>query len=83
MAGAHSFLITLANNKTESEGLEIVLAASRDLFVPDKHGRKELLKLLDLGKNFSVLLTSCEWLGQMLIAIRFRFQTRKTSHLSS
>ena len=52
MARAHSFVITLSNNKTESEGLEIVLGASRDLFVPDKHGRKELLKLLDLDKKF-------------------------------
>jgi hypothetical protein len=51
MANAHSFTITLANNKTESEGLEIVLRASRDLFVPDKHGRKELFKHLGLDKK--------------------------------
>ena len=53
MAKAHSFLITLKNNQTESEGLELVLSASRDLFVPDKDGRKQILELLGLDKKFS------------------------------
>ena len=52
MANAHSFTITLSNNQTESEGLAIVLGASRDLFVPDKHGRKEILKHLGLDNKF-------------------------------
>ena len=53
MSKAHSFIITLSNNKTEKEGLELVLSASRDLFVPDKHGRKQILELLGLDKKFS------------------------------
>jgi len=53
MAKAHSFLITLKNNQTESEGLELVLNTSRDLFLPDKDGRKQILKLLGLDKKFS------------------------------
>lgn len=53
MAKAHSFLITLKNNQTESEGLELVLSTSRDLFVPDKDGRKQILELLGLDKRYS------------------------------
>ena len=53
MSKAHSFIITLSNNKTEKEGFELVLSASRDLFVPDKHGRKQILELLGLDKKFS------------------------------
>lgn len=53
MAKAHSFLITLKNNLTESEGLELVLSASRNLFVPDKDGRKQILELLGLDKKFT------------------------------
>ena len=53
MARAHSFIITLSNNRTESEGLDLVLSQSRDLFVPDKDGRKQILELLGLKKEFS------------------------------
>ena len=53
MASAHSFIITLSNNKTEKEGLDFVLSESRDLFRPDKHGRKAILEMLGLNKKFS------------------------------
>ena len=53
MSKAHSFIITLSNNKTEKEGLDFVLGASRDLFLPDRHGRKQILELLGLDKKFS------------------------------
>ena len=53
MARAHSFVITLKNNLTESEGLELVLNSSRDLFVPDTDGRKQILELLGVDKKFS------------------------------
>ena len=52
MARAHSFVITLSNNRTESEGLDLVLSASRDLFLPDLNGRKEIIKILGLKKEF-------------------------------
>ena len=52
MARAHSFVITLSNNRTESEGLDLVLSASRDLFLPDKNGRKKILEALGLKKEF-------------------------------
>ena len=52
MARAHSFIITLSNNRTESEGLDLVLSASRDLFLPDKNGRKKILEVLGLKKEF-------------------------------
>lgn len=52
MARAHSFIITLSNNRTESEGLDLVLSASRDLFLPDLNGRKEIIKILGLKKEF-------------------------------
>jgi hypothetical protein len=53
MARAHSFVITLSNNRTESEGLDLVLSQSRDLFRPDKHGRKQILEVLGLKKEFA------------------------------
>jgi hypothetical protein len=52
MARAHSFVITLSNNRTESEGLDLVLSAARDLFLPDLNGRKEIIKILGLKKEF-------------------------------
>lgn len=52
MAKAHSFVITLSNNKTEKEGMEFVMETSSDLFHPDSIGRKELLKVLGLSGGF-------------------------------
>ena len=52
MAKAHSFKITLSNNRTESEGLDYVLRSSPDLFHPDVIGRKNLLKLFGLGVSY-------------------------------
>jgi hypothetical protein len=48
MANAHSFVITLSNNRTEKEGLDVVLHSSPDLFHPDSIGRKKLLTILGL-----------------------------------
>ncbi len=48
MANAHSFVITLSNNRTEKEGLDVVLNSSPDLFHPDSIGRKKLLTILGL-----------------------------------
>ena len=52
MSKAHSFIITLSNNKTEKEGLNFVLSRSRDLFLPDKHGRKAIVEMLGLDKKY-------------------------------
>lgn len=52
MAKAHSFIITLSNNRTESEGLEFVLRSSPDLFLPNSIGRKRLLQILGLKNEF-------------------------------
>jgi hypothetical protein len=52
MAKAHSFIITLSNNQTESEGLDFVLGLSPELFLPDSIGRKKLLEILGLEKRF-------------------------------
>lgn len=52
MAKAHSFKITLSNNRTESEGLDFVLRSSPDLFHPDVIGRKVLLKLFGLETSY-------------------------------
>jgi hypothetical protein len=52
MASAHSFIITLSNNKTESEGLEMVLQTSNDLFRPDWEGRQRIIEVLGLKKTF-------------------------------
>lgn len=53
MSKAHSFIITLSNNKTEKEGVNFVLSRSRDLFLPDKHGRKAIVEVLGIDKKFS------------------------------
>jgi hypothetical protein len=52
MAKAHSFIITLSNNKTEKEGLDVVLNSSQDLFHPDLIGRKRLLEILGLESGY-------------------------------
>jgi hypothetical protein len=52
MAQAHSFKITLSNNRTELEGLDVVLNSSPDIFHPDVFGRRKLLEILGLKKEF-------------------------------
>lgn len=52
MAKAHSFKITLSNNRTELEGMDFVLQTSPDLFHPDTIGRKKLLEMLNLPLTY-------------------------------
>lgn len=53
MARAHSFQITLSNNKTEKEGLAYLLAAEPEWFLPDTAGRKAILATFGVDKKFS------------------------------
>lgn len=53
MARAHSFRITLSNNKTEKEGLDYLLAAEPEWFLPSARGRKDILKTFALEPKFS------------------------------
>ena len=53
MAHAHSFQITLSNNKTEKEGLDYLLACQPEWFLPDAEGRKNILKVFGLDQKFS------------------------------
>lgn len=48
MAKAHSFKITLSNNRTELEGMDFVLNTASNLLHPDLFGRKKLLEVLGL-----------------------------------
>jgi len=48
MAKAHSFKITLSNNRTELEGMDFVMSTADNLFHPDLFGRKKLLEMLGL-----------------------------------
>lgn len=52
MVHAHSYLITLSNNKTEKEALNLLLAERNDLLIPDAKGRLEILKALGIDKRF-------------------------------
>jgi hypothetical protein len=53
MAHAHSYQITLSNNKTEKEALLLLLKRHRDLLVPDAAGRKAALLALGLPARLS------------------------------
>ena len=52
MAHAHSYLITLSNNKTEKEALNLLLAERADLLIPDAKGRKAIVEALGIDKRF-------------------------------
>ena len=52
MAHAHSYQITLSNNKTEKEALSLLLAERDDLLIPDAKGRKAILEALGIDKRF-------------------------------
>lgn len=52
MAHAHSYQITLSNNKTEKEALNMLLAEREDLLIPDAKGRKAIIEALGIDKRF-------------------------------
>lgn len=53
MAHAHSYQITLSNNKTEKKALRLLLRKHRNLLVPDSAGRKDALKALGLPSRWA------------------------------
>ena len=53
MANAHSYRITLSNNKTEKEALNLVLSARSDILIPDSKGRRAILSALEVEQRFS------------------------------
>lgn len=52
MAHAHSYQITLSNNKTEKEALNLLLAEREDLLIPDAKGRKAIVEALGIDPRF-------------------------------
>ena len=52
MAHAHSYLITLSNNKTEKEAFNLLLQEREDLLIPDSKGKKRILEALAIEKRF-------------------------------
>ena len=52
MAYAHSFRITLSNNKTEREGLAYLLDREPEWYLPDAKGRKNILDVFGLDRKF-------------------------------
>lgn len=52
MAHAHSYQITLSNNKTEKEALNLLLAERDDLLIPDAKGRLAIVEALGIDKRF-------------------------------
>lgn len=53
MGAAHSYTITVNNNKTEKEGLAYLLATDKRFINPSKESRHVILKALGLDKKFS------------------------------
>lgn len=53
MAHAHSYRITLSNNKTEKEALNVVLGEGPDLLIPDAKGRRAILSALGIDLRLS------------------------------
>lgn len=53
MARAHSFVITVSNNKTEKEAVDYLVANATGFFYVDSQTRKQILELLDLPKTFA------------------------------
>lgn len=51
VAGPHSFVITLSNNRTESEGSDFVLNSCPDVFLPDAAGRTAVMNALGLKRE--------------------------------
>lgn len=53
MARAHSFEITVSNNKTEKLGIDYLIANTTGFFYADKDTRKLILNFLDLPVGFA------------------------------
>lgn len=52
MASAHSYKITLSNNKTKREALDYLLMADESFLLPDLVGRKIIMEKLGLDKQY-------------------------------
>jgi len=52
LASAHSYKITLNNNKTEKEAIEYLIKDNPSFIEPDKDSRKNILNKLGLAKKF-------------------------------
>ena len=53
MSRAHSFIITLSNNRTEREGIDYLTEHATGFFYVDSVTRKLILDLLDLPKQYA------------------------------
>lgn len=53
MASKHSYTITLSNNRTEKEGIQLILEDSSNYFEPDSKGRKDILNLLGISTRYA------------------------------
>jgi hypothetical protein len=53
MARAHSFVITISNNKTEKEGIDYLSAHATGFFYVDRATRQLILELLGQPKKFA------------------------------
>jgi len=53
VARAHSFEITISNNKTERQGIDYLIANAKGFFYVDSKTRKFILELLEMPKSFA------------------------------
>jgi len=53
MASRKSYVITLANNKTEKQAIDYLLEANPNFLLPSKEGRKEVVKKLGIEASYS------------------------------
>lgn len=53
MARAHSFVITVSNNKTEKEGTDYLTTNATGFFYADKLTRRHILELLEMPMSFA------------------------------
>ena len=53
MSSKHSFTITLANNKTEKEGIKYLIDNQKGFFEVDKDAKKQILSLLNIDHKFA------------------------------
>mgnify|MGYP003575932289 CR=1 FL=1 len=53
MARAHSFVITVSNNKTEKEAIDYLVANATGFFYVDTGVRRQILELLELSPKFA------------------------------
>ncbi len=53
MARAHSFVITVSNNKTEKEGIDYLTAHATGFFYVDSDARQQILELLEMPRTYA------------------------------